>query len=54
MYARTVYHRYCLVSYERLNKRGNKYKHKYSFHLECFETKRNVDDVLIELQKHAV
>ena len=52
--ARTVYHRYWLVSYERLNKRSTKYKHKYSFDLECFETKRNVDNILFELQKHSV
>ena len=31
-------------SYERLNLRSTKYKHKYSLDLDCFETKRNVED----------
>ena len=34
-----------LASYERLNWRSTKYKFKYSLDLDCFETKRNVDDV---------
>ena len=31
--------------FERLNLRNTKYKLKYSLDLDCFETKRNVDDV---------
>ena len=37
------------MSYERLNIPSTKYKYKYSLDLNCFETKRNVDDVDVYL-----
>ena len=37
------------ASYEGLNIRSTKYKHKYSLDLDCFETKRNVDNVDVNL-----
>ena len=37
IYARTVHHRFWLASYERLNIRSTKYKHKYSLDLDCFK-----------------
>ena len=45
IYACTVHHRLWLASYERLNIRSTKNKLKHSLDLDCFETKRNVDDV---------
>ena len=44
-YARNVHHRFWLAPYERLNLRSTKYKLKHSLDLNCFEIKRNVDDV---------
>ena len=44
-----VHHSFWLASHERLNIRSTKYKHKYSLDLDCFETKRNVDDVDVYL-----
>ena len=48
IYARKVHHRFWLASYERLNI-WNKYKHKYSHDLDCFETKCNVDDIHVDV-----
>ena len=35
--------------YERLNIRSTKYKQIYSFDLNCFETKRNVEDLGVDV-----
>ena len=40
--------RFWLESYERLDIRSAKYKHKYSLNLDRFKTKCNVDDVFNE------
>ena len=48
IYASTVHHRFWLESYERLDIRSAKYKHKYSLDLDRFKTKCNVDDVFNE------
>ena len=40
--------RFWLASYERLDIRSAKYKHKYSLNLDRFKTKCNVDDVFNE------
>ena len=48
----TVHQRFWLASYERLNIRSTKYKHKYSLKLDCFETKRDVDVYLIVIQNN--
>ena len=52
--ARTVHHRFWVASYERLNIQSTKYKHKCSLDLDCFETKRNVDDVLMNVQYNII
>ena len=45
--------RFCLTSYERLNLRNTRHKLKHSLGQDCFETKRNVDNINV-FNKHSV
>ena len=49
IYERTVHQRFWMTPYERLNSRITKHKFKHSLDLDCFESKRNVDDACILL-----
>ena len=43
--ARSVHHRFWLASSERPHKPNTKFKRKFSLDMDCFETRRNTDDV---------